>query len=199
MLFVMIVLGGVGFASSQTDTLLRDSSEVQKKHQVKEYTISVQASGGYSNDLSSYTGRSDLTVNRNHYYGYGQVRWLPGNLLTGSIEVGYVRFYSVSGSGGAYSVRNAIPIALTFSMEPFYGFEIAGGFGLGVLSSQVSGTVGTAHSSSVSMLTSGAITYLVPVGSNVKVGAEARISYMDLYDDKVVGLGLVIRHCLFSY
>lgn len=199
MIAIMSLLGGVGFASSQTDSLLYDSSEVRRVHAYKEYNVSLQTAGGYINDISSYTGRSDLTINRNHYYGYGQVRWLPGNLLTGSIEVGYVRFYSVSASGGAYSVRSSIPISLTFSMEPFDGFEIAGGFGIGVLTSQVSGAVGTAHSSSVSMLTSGALTYLVSVGNSVKVGAEARISYMDLYDDKVVGLGFVVRYCLFSY
>lgn len=193
---LLFLVGGMACAMAQDTTLLslQTASPVSAP-----YFVHAQLGGGLNYDLSDFTGRPGLTVNRNQFFTYAQLRWLPGNLLTGALEVGYLNFYSVTASTGATSVRSAIPISIVFSMMPITNLEIAGGFGLGILSSRVSGAVGQAHSTSYSMLTMGTITYLIPVYADLSIGLEGRVTYMDFYDDKVLGVGAVIRYKLLQY
>lgn len=189
-LYILLALGASVVVHAQANDSVPD----------KVYLVSTQVGGGYAADLSHYTDEKGLDVNRNQFYTYAQLRWLPGNLLTGSLEVGYLNFYSVTSEhNNGKSVRSAVPVYLLFGMQPVQGLELQAGFGLGFLSSTVSGGSGQATSSAVSMATIGTISYLFPVADHLKIGAEGRFSYMDLYDDKTLGIGLVVRYQLFTY
>ncbi|MCO6467186.1 MAG: hypothetical protein J5I53_11300 [Bradyrhizobiaceae bacterium] len=163
------------------------------------YTVCIQAAGGYSRDFSEYQEQRFLEEHRDKGYGYCQIRWLPGHLLTGALEVGYLAMYSVTSVSVGESQRSAVPIMLMFAMEPFDGLELSGGLGVALLSARVSGAVGVATSTSTSMATQGALSYAIGLTDRLKVGAEIRIAYLDLYDDKIFNAGLLFRYELLRY
>ncbi len=192
LLLLLFALAG-GFAIAQ------DSVGTNTEIDQKTYTLSGQVVGGYSRDLSDYTAQHGLTVNRDQFMAYAQLRWLPGNLLTGAVELGYLNLYSVKSEGGGTSVRSAVPLFLVFSMEPLPGLETSLGYGIAFLASTVSGAAGEANSSAVSTAVMGSLAYLFPIGQDMQLGAEARFTYMDLYDDKLLGIGAVFRYRLLTY
>lgn len=165
------------------------------------YTITGQVIGGYVRDLTEFEDtQNDLDVNRDQFSVAGRFLWRPGNLLSGGLEFGYMNFYSVSNSVGGKAVRSAIPLYLVFSMTAWDRVDFGIGYGIGLLSSNVSGPAGDpVTSSTVSTSYFLSTGYRHPIDARFSLGGEVRYSNFDKLDDQTLSVSAVISYRLFEY
>ena len=190
---MLFVVAANNTASAQTDTAAKE--EVL-------YSTSILLGGGYSRDVSDFSGTTttDLDLNRNQFSVFARFLWKPGNLLTGGIEVGYMNFYSVTGPMGGKSVRTAVPIYFVFSMSPIERLDLTIGYGFGLLSSVVTGPgIDVIESSTFSNAVLGAASYRVPVSKDLEIGGEVRYTRFDKLGDNAVAVSVILRYALFEY
>ena len=165
------------------------------------YTFTGQVIGGYVRDLTEFEDtRNDLDVNRNQFSVAGRFLWRPGNLLSGGLEFGYMNFYSVSNDIGGKAVRSVIPMYLVFSMTAWDRVDFGLGYGLGILSSNISGPAGDpVNSSTISTAWFLSTGYRHPINDKLSIGGEARYSNFDKLDDRTLSVSAVISYQLFEY
>jgi len=169
--------------------------------ETRPYSFTGIIGGGYVRNLTEFEDtQNDLDVNRNQFSVYGRFLWRPGNLLSGGLEFGYMNFYSVSNDRGGKAVRSAIPLYLVFSMTLWDRVDLGIGYGVGLLSSTISGQAGDPVSSSTVsssyLLSAG---YHHPLNEQLSLGGEVRYSNFDKLDDQTLSVNVVLSYLLFEY
>ena len=167
----------------------------------RSYTFTGQLIGGYVRDLTEFEDtRNDLDVNRNQFSVAARFLWRPGNLLSGGMEIGYMNFYSVSNDSGGKAVRSVVPMYLVFSMTAWDRVDFGLGYGIGILSSDISGRSGDPIvSSTISTAWFLSAGYRHPINDRLSIGGEARYSNFDKLDDRTLSISAVISYQLFEY
>ncbi len=164
------------------------------------YAVSGQLIGGYVRDVSAFEDtQNDLSVNRDQFSIAARALWRPGHLLAGGLEFGYMNFYSVSNNNGGKAVRSAIPLYLVFSMTAWDRVDFGLGYGVGLLSSTITGANETITSSTVSTSFFFSAGYHHPITDELSIGGEARYTSFDKLDDRTMAISAVIAYRLFEY
>jgi len=164
------------------------------------YSVTGQLIGGYLRDVSDFEDtQNNLTVNRDQFSIAARALWRPGHLLAGGLEFGYMNFYSVANNNGGKAVRSAIPLYLVFSMTAWERVDFGLGYGVGLLSSTITGANETISSSTVSTSFFISAGYRHPITNELSIGGEARYTTFDKLDDRTMAISAVIAYRLFEY
>jgi hypothetical protein len=155
------------------------------------YAWILYAGGGYTRNVSEFDYTPSGLI-QNGFSGTARLMWKPEHLMRVGIETGYHYVYGANvsdftnefGTTNARSSMHVLPILLVFSMPLVEGVDIWTGLGAGLLTSYVEFFGESTAANAYSPYVYGALSYMVPIASDWRLGAEARYVYMERFRDQ---------------
>jgi hypothetical protein len=171
------------------------------------YSWILFAGAGYTRNVSTFDFKPAGLL-QNGFTGTVRVMWKPEHLLSVGIETGYQYVYGAEvesytspdfGTTDAQTSLYAVPILLVLSMPVIDRFEVWVGAGAGLLTSHVEFFGDVTDASSFTPMGFGAVSYLYPIGENLRLGGEARYIYMERFHDQNFSIQAVLSWTFATY